>query len=156
MILVADTKPVWDMLLKEGKSSDSHAWWAWIRHKIEGSWRLNSIELLVDDVVSKELNCLLFWIYTILRAELLAVEGTVDKIQDIVDADELYPVWLNVIQEITKVKNSCRFDQDFMYQVKNYLLSLIFIAKTTFVQSLQKFFDDRMSTFCLLSNKDFE
>lgn len=76
--------------------------------------------------------------------------------QDVVDAYKLDPVRLDVIQEITKVKNSCRFDKNVMYKVKNHLLSFILVPKPTVVDRLQKFFDDRMSTFRLLSDKNFE
>jgi peroxiredoxin len=76
--------------------------------------------------------------------------------QDVVDWYELDPVRLDVIQEVTKVENSCRFDQNVMDEVKNYLLSFMLVSKSTVVDRLQKFFDDRMSTFHLLSDKNFE
>ena len=76
--------------------------------------------------------------------------------QDIVDWYELDPVRLDVIQEVTKVENSCRFDQNVMDEVKNYLLSFMLVSKSTVVDRLQKFFDDRMGTFHLLSDKNFE
>ncbi len=43
-----------------------------------------------------------------------------------------------------------------MDEVKDHLLSFIFVPKSTVVDRLQKFFNDRMSTFNLLSDKNFE